>query len=627
MCGILGSLPYTDKNIFKKALDTIAHRGPDGYGIWQDENQKITLGHRRLAILDLSDLGKQPMHFGNYVITFNGEIYNFIEIKKELELKGYKFTSDTDTEIILAAYQEWREACLLKFNGMWAFAIWDKANQKLFLCRDRFGVKPLYYTFSKGKFAFASEMKALFSFLDDVRPSDDFEQLKSKMFTYESTDKCIINGIKRFPAGSYAYLDLTRKQLNITQFWNTKDHLQKVPLKYDEQVEQFRELFIDACKIRMRSDVPIGTTLSGGLDSSAIISTMAHIDKQNNENRVSKNWQHAFVATFPGTFLDEKYYAEKVVESIDIKATYLPIDPVKGIDDLGKYLYLFEELYITSPIPMMEIYKSVRNNGVVVSIDGHGADEMMSGYGNIPSPLLDCGLNFSKIKNTLNTLSGMQDYEYETNQLQKSQYNLKWYLNYMVINKKGGKNLVKYYLDSFLGKTNKENASLGQFGTLNSALYELFHKTVLPTLLRNYDRYSMANGIEVRMPFMDYRLVNFSFSLPWESKVNSGRTKSILRDAMKGILTDEVRLRKTKIGFNTPIVDWMKGAWKPFLMDTISSKSFEQSSVIDPKKVRQKVLNVMNNPDVLYIEGEQTWAELVPYLWEKNVISEYKQYQ
>ena len=627
MCGILGSLPYTDTFEFKSSLDTIAHRGPDGFGIWQDENQKITLGHRRLAILDLSDLGKQPMHFANYVITYNGEIYNFIEIKKELEFKGYKFISDSDTEIILAAYQEWREACLLKFNGMWAFAIWDKVNQKLFLSRDRFGVKPIYYTFSKGKFAFASEMKALFSFLDDVRPSDDFEQLKSNIFSYESTDRCIINGIKRFPAGSYAYLDLERQQLNITKFWNTKDHLQKVPLRYEEQVEQFRELFIDACKIRMRSDVPIGTTLSGGLDSSAVISTMAHIGKQNNENRVSKNWQHAFVATFPDTFLDEKYYAEKVVESIGVPATYLPIDPVKGIEDLGKSLYLFEELYITSPIPMMEIYKSLRNNGVVVSIDGHGADEMMSGYGNIPSTLLDCGLNFNKIKNTLHTLSGMYDFEFETTQLQKSQYNFKWYLNYMASNKGGRIKLVKYYVDSFLGKSNKENASIGEFGSLNSDLYKLFHTSILPTLLRNYDRYSMANGIEVRMPFMDYRLVNFAFSLPWESKVNGGRTKSILRDAMKGILTDEVRLRKTKIGFNTPIVDWMKGAWKPFLMDTISSKSFEQSSVINPEKVRQKVLNVMNNPKVLYLEGEQTWAELVPYLWEKNVISEYKKYQ
>jgi len=304
MCGILGSLPFTDSNHFLSALNSIAHRGPDGYGIWQDESQKITLGHRRLSILDLSELGKQPMHYGNYAITFNGEIYNFIEVKKELELKGHIFISDSDTEVILAAYQEWKEKCLLKFNGMWAFAIWDKINQQLFISRDRFGVKPFYYAFVNGKFVFASEMKALFSFLPEVRPADNFNELKNNIFGYEHTDQCIIHGIKRFPAGSYAFLELERQQLNIVKYWNTKEHLIQVPKRYEEQVEQFREIFIDACKIRMRSDVPIGTALSGGLDSSAIISTMAYIGReQHSGQRVSKDWQHAFVATFPDTFL------------------------------------------------------------------------------------------------------------------------------------------------------------------------------------------------------------------------------------------------------------------------------------------------------------------------------------
>jgi len=624
MCGILGSLPYTSSSDFLSALNTIAHRGPDGFGIWQDHDGQITLGHRRLAILDLSDSGRQPMHYNNYVITFNGEIYNFLEIKSELLQKGYQFYSDSDTEIILASYHAWGNECLDKFNGMWAFAIWDKSSQKLFLSRDRFGVKPLFYAFVKGKFIFASEMKALFSFLPEVRPSDDFDKLKSNIFGYEHTDQCLIQGIKRFPAGSYAYLDLKNQSLDIHSFWDTKKHLVKVPARYEEQVEKFRELFIDACKIRMRSDVPIGTALSGGLDSSATISTMAYISRNKNDQRVSNDWQHAFVATFPDTFLDEKYYAQKVVEDINIPATYLAIDPVKGIEKLGRYLYFFEELYITSPIPMMDTYKAIKDNGVVVSIDGHGADEMMSGYSHLPLNLLDCGANIFKIRNILSILQGLQDFD--TVQLQKIKYNREWYASYMKQHIKGRNALGKYYLKSFLNRLPKERSHEGEFGHLNNALYDIFHVTVLPTLLRNYDRYSMASGVEIRMPFMDYRLVSFAFSLPWESKVKKGYSKSIIRDAMKGIVTDEVRLRKTKIGFNTPIVDWMKGEWKAYLLDIIHSSDFNQSSVIEPEKVRDSILKVMQNPNALYGEGQQAWTLLMPYLWEINLVKNYKKY-
>jgi asparagine synthase (glutamine-hydrolysing) len=468
-------------------------------------------------------------------------------------------------------------------------------------------------------------MKALFSFLPEVRPANNFEDLKNNIFGYEHTEQCLIAGIKRFPAGSYAQLDLKNYQLLIHRFWNTKEHLVKVPDSYEEQVEQFRELFIDACKIRMRADVPIGTALSGGLDSSATISTMAYIDKHNKDQRGAKDWQHAFVAAFPGTFLDETYYAQKVVDDIKIPATFINIDPEKDIENLDHYLYLFEELYITSPVPMMKTYKAIRGNGVVVSIDGHGADEMMSGYGHLPLNLIDCGANIFKIKNMLNTLQPLQSFD--TVQLKKTTYNRAWYLAYMQQQLKGRKALGKYYVKSLLHRLPQERADQGAYGHLNRALYEMFHETILPTLLRNYDRYSMASGVEIRMPFMDYRLVSFAFSLPWESKVKNGYSKSIIRDAMKGILTDEVRLRKSKIGFNTPIVDWMKGAWKNYLMDMIYSRHFNESVMIDSATVRNQILQVIQNPHALYVQGEQAWTSLMPYLWEKNVIKNFKKYQ
>jgi asparagine synthase (glutamine-hydrolysing) len=619
MCGILGILPKAnDEYLFEDALNKITHRGPDGFGIWHDEQAAISLGHRRLSILDLSESGKQPMHFGQYVITFNGEIYNFIEIKKELEKKGYQFHTESDTEVVLASFQEWKERCLHKFNGMWAMAIWDKKNQKLFLSRDRFGKKPLFYAFIGEQMVFASEMKAIFPFLPEVKHSKDFEWCKNNLFQYENTDKTLIEGIKRFPASSYAFYQPFTKELKIEKYWDTLNNLVDVPDKYEEQVEQFRELFMDACKIRMRSDVAIGTALSGGLDSSATICTMAHIAKQTQQDRVAKDWQHAFVATFPNTFLDESIYAKKVVDYLNIPATYLPIDPAKGIEKLENYLYLFEELYLTSPIPMTDLYGSVKASGVTVTIDGHGADELFAGYGqDIFRAFIDSGVNFKDIQNILNTYKGLRDIE--DVQIIKEKVDLYTYWQYVKKAHLGNLNVLKSYIKSILGKKT-ENIKTKKLGYFNTYLYEIFHQSILPTLLRNYDRYAMANGVEIRMPFLDYRLVSYCFSLPWKSKLRNGYTKAIVRDALKDIMPAEIVWRSTKIGFNTPIVDWMKNEWKEFLLDNIYSTNFENCSLIDKSKVRNQVEYVIKNPQATFGDGERAWTGLMPYFWEKSVL-------
>ena len=613
MCGILGVMPAVSTEPFENLLQLIAHRGPDGFGVWQSAEHQITLGHRRLAILDLSENGKQPMECERYVITFNGEIYNFLEIREELKAKGYRFFSDTDTEVIMVAFHEWGEQCLLKFNGMWAFAIWDKQTHRLFLSRDRFGIKPLYYTFSGGRFAFASEMKALFPFLPELRIADNFDELKSNLFGYEATECCLIAGIKRFPAGHYAYLTPKATNLHPVRYWDTMQHLVKVPKRYEEQVEQFCELFTDACRICMRSDVPIGTALSGGLDSSAVAGTLAWIaehDKRSGQ-RIATDWQHAFVATFPGTFLDERYYAQKVAEYLNIPAIYLNISAGQQISDINDYLYLFEELYLTSPVPMMETYKAIRRHGITVSIDGHGADEMMSGYGHIILALMDCGLNISNIRNITDAMNGFNSLDSE--QIDKEIQTLYSAFRFILSQVKHAPRRSLQELFS------REVPHEGKFGKFNAALYKIFHQTVLPTLLRNYDRYSMANGVEVRMPFMDHRVVTYSFSLPWQSKVRNGYAKAIIRDAIIGRIPEEVRLRKSKIGFNTPIVDWMKGIWRESLLDMVNDIDFNTSTIINPAEVRRKILQVIQNPQAKFLDGEQAWVALMPYLWERAI--------
>lgn len=617
MCGILGSLPSVDRNKFTLALATIRHRGPDAQNSWHTEN--ISLGHTRLSILDLSDAGAQPMIdiSGRYTIVFNGEIYNFIEIKHELKSKGFAFRSESDTEVVLNAFIEWGPACLDKFNGMWALAIWDQKEKRLFLARDRFGKKPMFYAFIGERFIFASEMKAIFPFLKMIKPSQDYSWMAKNLFLYEATEKCLIDGIKRFPSGHYGFY--AQGQLILNRYWNTLDHLPDIPDRYDDQVEVFRELFIDAVKIRMRSDVPVGTALSGGLDSSATISAMAHIGKHPDADRISNDWQHAFVATFSGTPIDERYFAKKVVNHIGIDATYIDIDPLRSWNKLNDILYHFEELYLTSPIPMVETYQAVRKHGTVVTLDGHGADELFSGYGqSLFEAFLDAKWHPTKIRNIFDTYESLWATDNpeltETNQFGKHPARWLQYANFMA------KKTSNLWRKREYRSKDASHQHFRQLDHFNRHCYILTHETILPTLLRNYDRYSMMNGVEIRMPFMDHRLVCYAMALPWHSKIKNGYTKNLVRDAVAPFMPIEVAYRKSKIGFNSPVVNWMRGPLKSFFLDTIHSKDFLDSALIDADKVKSSVEHVIYGSAPTWSDGEKAWIQLTPFLWEKSVL-------
>jgi asparagine synthase (glutamine-hydrolysing) len=621
MCGILGILPKSESKKFERALTTLEHRGPDGSGVWHDTEGGISLGHRRLSILDTSELGQQPMHFGRFVITYNGEIYNFVEIRKELEGLKYRFQSQSDTEVILAAYQEWGTDCLLKFNGMWSLAIWDKTEKRLFLSRDRFGKKPLFYAFDGDSFVFASEMKAIMPFLKERKASKDFKWCSQNIHVYEGTDKCLIDGIHRFPAGHYAFLnlnDIKEKRLSLTRYWNLLEHLVEAPPQYKDQVEQFRELFIDACRIRMRADVPIGTSLSGGMDSSAVTCAMAEVGRRGALQREQKDWQHAFVAVFPNTEIDERYYAEKVVEHTHIKGTYVEIDAAEGVSKLENYLYLFEELYPTPPVAMIETYKKVRENGVVVTLDGHGADELLAGYAfDLYETFFDMKFDANRMKEIVatrldsrgETVSGSENWRLTK---EAARFMTRVVGNNVLQNV----NHIPFLKDKFrlpLRRYKKKK----QLGHFNSLLLDTVEHTILPLMLRNYDRFAMAASVENRMPFLDHRVVSFLLSLPWESKIRGGFTKAILRDAMSPYMPDEVTWRKHKIGYSSPLNEWMRGAWKPYIMDSIHSTAFRNSDLINPTKTAKAVEKVLNAPHVSILECNYVWQKFSMFLWEK----------
>lgn len=614
MCGILGALPSVNEDSFRTALDTLYHRGPDGFGIWSSLNKRVSLGHRRLSILDLSEMGKQPMHYAHLSMTFNGEIYNFIEIRKILISKGYTFKSDSDTEVVLAAYLEWGTNCFEKFNGMWALAIWDERNNRLLLSRDRYGKKPLFYSIIDNQLLFASEMKAILPLLKTVEKSKDFNWCKYNIYAYEASDKCLIEGIRRFPAGSYAYYQPGDHHLGINKYWNTLDYITENKNSYEDQVDEFRDLLEDACRIRMRADVKTGTALSGGLDSS-VIAAMVH--KVNNLNNYDKNerlfaGQEAVIATFPGSKQDESEYAKMVLNHLGIKGSFIETNSQFSEEQLKNYIYTFEELYTTPPHPMIETYKVIKSAGVTVSIDGHGADELLSGYNdNIYEAFFDAGLSMKDIREIISTKHSLHG---------GPMSKMAW-LDRI-------KYPIKVELIKFLHRVNKNNIiNMGmpvrppeyipQLGHFNSLLYHGFTYTTMPTLLRNFDRVSMAASVEVRMPFMDYRLVNFCFSLPWTSKLRNGFTKSILRDAGAPFLPEQVIRRRTKIGFNAPVAKWIQEGWKEYLGDTVNSKEFNECEIINPIKVRRQFLNIINSKQEDFKSGYFFWRDFAPFLWEK----------
>ncbi len=613
MCGILGSYKkYIDDKTFANALELLSHRGPDGYGIWKDDQGCCSLGHRRLSIIDLSDKGKQPMlsSSGRYVITYNGEIYNYLEVRDELISHGYAFHSESDTEVFVNAYELWGVDSFNKFNGMWAAAIYDTKNKELILCRDRFGVKPLFYCnkCTNGGVLFASEMKGLIPLMDKVTPNGRLLNDPAYfMFRYEYTDECLIEEISRVNAGHYmVFSDSGTKDV---RYWNTLDNLVDVPQSYEEQCMRFRDLFLDSCKIRMRSDVSLGTALSGGLDSSATICTMAKLASDDIKT-INKDFQHAYIASFPGSDLDETKYAHCVTDYLNISKSDIVIDPVKGIEELDDQLYMFEEIYNTSPVPMVQTYRALRRDGVLVTLDGHGADELLGGYNyTVSSALLDVGPFSRDLINLVDTTDGMSNADIHRS---FADYQ-KIYWNYRL----------KHAARIILGRADndkiydKDNIKqLKKLSHMNRTLYNAFHVITLPTLLRNYDRYSMMNGVEIRMPFMDYRLVSYCFSLDHRAKTKNGYSKSIIRDSLKDILPNLIVERKNKIGFNTPIHEWMRGPWKEWLMDMVESSEFINSDY-GGTQLKQKIEMAVKNDAMSFYDSGELWKKLSPYLWEK----------
>jgi len=605
MCGILGALPSIDPGRFKLALDRLAHRGPDGEGIWEHPEQHVTLGHRRLAIIDLKTEAAQPMKLGNLNITFNGEIYNYRELRAELEALGHSFRTESDTEVLLVAYRQWREGCLDKFKGMWAFAIWNEDDKTLFLARDRFGEKPLFYNQQHGPFVFASEMKALMALGDGWQPSKQFKKLVKQYDRYESSEHTLVEGIKRFPAGHYGLLK--QGSLSLHQYWDTLAHLVNTPTSFHEQASDFQELLLKSVGLTLRADVPVAASISGGLDSSAILGAACAFHGRD-------KLHSAFTAAFPNSRVDESLYARQLASEKGVSLHEVALSGEEALAYLPNDLYYFEEVFRSPPSPMMGLYHNYRQQKVLVSVDGHGPDEMFSGYGNfILLAMIDAGLDPSQWKEILET--------YENQQPERGIVKARKAGNHQYLLMQAYR-LKEQWLDEKLPNTQRDEQlhqeAIRKMGYFNYALYRLFHYTIFPTLLRNYDRFSMRSGVEIRMPFLDPALVAYSFSVPWQSKIRGGYTKALLREAVRLWLPKTIVERKDKIGFQAPLADWMQGPWKSFLQDTLASQSFKEFDLTDTKAAQQKLEQLWKTPTATNEQAEEAWLALAPYLWHEH---------
>lgn len=603
MCGIGGILHKNSSPV--KVEDTVLmneclrHRGPDGDGLWMNEDRTLALIHRRLSILDLSNAASQPMMSGDgrYIIIFNGEIFNFIEVRRELEIKGYVFRTESDTEVILAAYHAWGKDMLPRFNGMWALAIYDSREKTLFLSRDRYGVKPLYYFQDPSKIIFGSEIQAIQQVLgrQAVLNEHVLKEIARSVPVYHGTAETYLKNVYSLPGGyNLIYKD---GRTEVTRWYELKNTA--VPATLQEQADAFKAILTDACRLRLRSDVPIGTCLSGGIDSGAITSLIHSSHLDSGQGRFNHYSHESFLASFPGTSLDERESAESLSKDIGNKLHILEVNP-PAAEDLEAAMNACDgPMHSLAFYPIWKLYQFIRSHNIKVTLDGQGPDEMLGGY----RPLQE-GLRASWQTKDFLWMKGI--YDAYKNQGESALFSSRQYARDEV------KAFIKYRVKKAIRYKGINNPTTPQgavrnesdfTNALEESLYRQFFYNPLPSILNQYDRCSMASGVECRMPFMDFRLVEFVFSLPTKSKVGKGFTKLVLREAVKGILPEKTRTNRVKIGFNAPMAEWLRGSLKPFMQDIVYSKDFEQSAYFDARKYRETFEAYFKNDKPGYMDA------------------------
>ncbi len=642
MCGITAIVNRQALAIdyLKDANSIISHRGPDdeGFLTWssrlgltlfagedtskestrqydlnilptQDTAWTVGLGHRRLSIIDVTSAGYQPMLFDRrFVITFNGEIYNYLEIKAELQSLGRQFYSATDTEVILHAWDEWGKEALAKFNGMFSFVLLDTEKQKLYAVRDHFGVKPLYYTQTNSYLAFASEAKQL-----RVLPEYNFSLNKQIAFDYlrygrvDHTTDTFEEGITQVAPGHYVEVDVDTGEYNVHRWYTLTPKEFKGTDK--EAIEEFHRLLTDSVRLQKRADVPVGSALSGGLDSSTIVCLMSELLNQKND---SIHPIKTISSCSEIKLYDEWEYAEILVKQTNVDAVKVFPSFEKLKTDFDRFLWHMDYPFgSTSQFSQWCVFEAAKKEGIKVMLNGQGADEQLAGYrGNDMSlyiGLLSKGMYTELVKEVTSyrSYTGTWPIAFLIGALQQKMPS--WLMKTIPDRFRVFKQHTPFWLN-----TNGAKEEFKWPGSLNESLQQQINYEPLPSLLRYEDRSSMAFSVESRVPFMDYRLVEFTLGLPVNLVYRNGERKYILRQAFKGMVPEKIMQRKDKLGFASAEETWMKGEGADWFSAMVDEAGKHSQGFIKHEEAL-KYLSQMQRGDEAF--NFDPWRMICFYKW------------
>jgi asparagine synthase (glutamine-hydrolysing) len=616
MCGICGFLnkKSLSSEVLWRMTDTVSHRGPDDKGIYLSKAKCIGLGHRRLSIIDLTETGHQPMsnERGDIRIVFNGEIYNYQELREELQKKGHKFKGRSDTEVILHSYEQWSEECPNKFNGMFAFAIWDERKKMFFIVRDRVGIKPLYYYFKDGNFAFASELKSLLEYPFFEKELNKKSLYYYLLFQYVPTPYSIFKNTWKLPPGHYLVLTEGEK-IKINKYWDVLEERRKIENKnIEECTEEFEKLLKSSIKYRLISDVPLGAFLSGGTDSSLVVALMAQLmdkvetftigfeKKKYNEAPFANK-----VATYLGTNHHELYFKEEEI---------FPL-----IRELPKY---YDEPFgDSSSLPTYLVSRLAQKKGVKVVLSGDGGDELFCGYNRyVWMGRLD---KFSFLHKILRkeTLSFLEEFPYlklrRISQVLQYKEPLQMYLS-----------IISMWVEKELKKLLREGYSyeelpffevykrIKHLPTLEKLSLLDFHTYLPEDILTKVDRASMAVSLEARVPLLDHRIAEFVYSLPFNLRYRRGIRKYLLKKLLYKYLPAKF-FRRPKKGFGIPLDEWLRGGVKPYIEEYLNTERIRKEMMFNHKFVEELIKRHLSGK---YNYQYLLWTLLQFQLWKEKYL-------
>jgi len=606
MCGIAG-FNFIDKNLLNSMLNSIRHRGPDDKGVFFDKN--VSLGHVRLSILDLSLKAHQPMEFDNLVLIYNGEIYNYKELKEELKKYGYVFNSNSDSEVVLKSFHKWGKSCVHKFRGMFAFAIYEKLENRLILCRDRVGVKPLYYYFDGKNFLFSSEIRAIRKYkkldINRIALAQFFE------YGYISGEYGIFENVKKLLPGYFLEFDLKTKEIKLKNYWKIEDYFHILQKSEEEVIEELEAILVEGISYRMVSDVDIGVFLSGGVDSSLVSAILQK--------------KFGNIKTFTIGFKEEKYneanYAKEVSQYIHSDHTEYILDVNEAKEVLlNKFVDIYDEPFgDSSGIPTYLVSKIAKENGVKVVLSADGGDELFCGYerywysynlgkvfSNLPlkNQLLYLLNNFEKflfkipIKNIEHKLGFLKNLLKEHD----------WQFIYETIIKNYREDIKKLGLKSI--KLNKDYFKFGEkFHIIQAMMLWDFYNYLPNDILVKVDRATMFNSIEGREPLLDNKIVEYSVSIPFDLKYKNKESKYILKKILEKYLPKHLVYRK-KQGFGIPIFEWFRAE-----LGKLFEEYFEDDEIVNMDYIRSLKKSFDEGK---YININKLWFVLVYKMWKEK---------